>query len=734
MPKVSNRLGTFAGLCLATLLGFSDGKALAQQSPVANDTVLDEVVVSVQRRQQNLEDVGTSVTAFDTADLQSFASKDLTGLTERVPGLQYNQYSPTVTIFNIRGVSQNDYADHLEAPIAVYVDDVYLSAAGALDSQMFDLAGAEVARGPQGTLFGRNATGGLIHLTTAKPTDTPDGYFEVTGGSYDQFNTEGAFGGPLADGLRGRVSFATNYNDGYMTNRIGPDLGNSNNYSLRAQLEADVGSNATFLVNVHGSRDLDEHEGLYSWTAAYPCKYDLGCYEPPNLNYWGTCPGCDIDGYKNPSSNPFNQAFNSPTYFYRTVGGATGTLTWTLPFATLVSVTDYTFMEKDYAEDSDASPNSVYAYHTTQSFHQYSEELRLSGTNAALDWTAGLYFLDIESHDIVISDAFPTIAVTPYGNKTVSWAAFGQTEYRFSPEFSAIAGLRYSSDTKQEDYSLFVDGVETSVFNTTIDPTLAKRVFDAVSAKFELDYKPAKNTLLYASYNRGTKGGGFEAPNFPPVVIDKLPYQGEVLTDYETGFKLTLLGGIARLNADVFYYDYHNYQAFSFVDLTDLITNHNAIDKGGEVELAAKPVEGLTVQAGLSMLTTEVKDVSLPDGITTTSRYLPQAPANSLTYLVKYQHALAGGVASIQTDWKHDASQYFTVLNNPDEREAARTYGNVRAGYDFPGRHWQAAFFINNVTNKYYSIYREDFSAIGSTQDVLARPRWYGVTVSYRLK
>ncbi len=154
-------------------------------SPAADTgetTKLEEIIVTAQRREQNLQDVGTSVTAFDANSVERLGLKDVTDIVGQTPGMQFNQYSATVTVYNLRGVSQNDFSDHQEAPIAVYSDDAYIANTGALAGSLFDLQRVEVLRGPQGTLFGRNATGGLIQYVSKQPTDAPEGYVQVTAG------------------------------------------------------------------------------------------------------------------------------------------------------------------------------------------------------------------------------------------------------------------------------------------------------------------------------------------------------------------------------------------------------------------------------------------------------------------------------------------------------------------------------------------------------------------------
>lgn len=708
--------------------------AAEQAAPgAASPATLEELVVSASRREQNLQEVGTSIAVFSADELKTLAATDLTGIATRTPALQFNAFAPAVTVFNIRGVSQNDYGQHQEAPIAVYSDDSYLSAVGSVGVQMFDLAGIEVVRGPQGTLFGRNATGGLIHMITAKPTSTPEGYFSATVGSYDQLNTEGALSGPLSGTVRGRVSFATNYNEGYLTNRLGPDAGNSNNYALRLQLETDISADGKLLLSARGARNNAERYGNYTWRAAYPGTYGQGTLLPPNEDFWGTCAGCDALGYRNPSSDPYNQAYDTTPDYERTIYGAAATLTWNLPFATLVSVTDYSRLTQDYTEDTDASPNPVFIYNPTQTQYQYSQELRLTGTSGGLNWTTGLFYLNIDNDSDVFSHTPPLTAEALYDTSTRSWAVFGQVDYTFNPQWTVIAGLRYSSDRKEENYVLRFTGEPDIVFNTSTDPSAARRTFDGVSAKLELDYKPTDWLLTYVSYNRGIKGGGHLAPTYPPVDMSMFTFDTEVLTDYEAGFKLTGLDGRLTLNAGAFYYDYRDYQLFSYFNFAATITNHDAISKGGEIELVAMPVDGLTLRLGTSFLRTNVEDVVMPDSVTVRDTVMPQAPENSSTLLVRYEFPVAQGTMSLQTDWKHDSSQYFTAVNNPVEFQDSVTYGNVRVGYRFGEDRWEVGAFINNVSDERYSLFRSDFSGVGINEDVLARPRWYGVTVRYSL-
>ncbi len=168
---------------------------------------LEEVVVMAQKRVQDAQDISISVSAFSGNQIEQLGMTDTTQIIQQVPALQINAWSPNVTIFNLRGISQNNFQDNLEAPVAVYIDDAYMGSLNGISGQLFDVERVEVLRGPQGTLFGRNATGGLIHYISQGATnDEFNGHLKVGIGSYDRYSTEVAIGGALSDGVRVRLA------------------------------------------------------------------------------------------------------------------------------------------------------------------------------------------------------------------------------------------------------------------------------------------------------------------------------------------------------------------------------------------------------------------------------------------------------------------------------------------------------------------------------------------------
>ena len=240
-------------------------------SPQISAQFLEEIVVTAQKREQSLQDVGISVTALSGEQMEALGFNTSQELVQQVPGLQMNSFNPGYTAFNLRGISQNNFADHLEAPVAVYVDDVYLGSMNALNLQMFDMAATEVLRGPQGTLFGRNATGGLIHFRSNKATeDEWNGYFKASYGERDDRVLEGAVGGAFSDSVRGRIAGRMQKTDGYIkagnhpfsgVPATGRDGGENDGFVVRGNLQIDLSEKTLLDLQIQHTEDNDVGTG-----------------------------------------------------------------------------------------------------------------------------------------------------------------------------------------------------------------------------------------------------------------------------------------------------------------------------------------------------------------------------------------------------------------------------------------------------------------------------------------
>ena len=740
--------------------------AIAQATPTAATDQPADIVVTAQRREQRLQDVGIAITALPGTELRQLNIANATDLTRAVPTLKMNAYSSAQVVFNIRGVSQNDYGDQQEPPVAVYQDDSYSSSINLASFPTFDLGRVEVLRGPQGTLFGRNATGGAVQFISNQPSKDFGGYASVTVGSYGQLITEGAITGPITDTLQFRLAGIRDRDKGYIEN-INPGMparGAHNHWALRGILAWQPTPTLSAKLTLRYMRAPRERQaGLYSLVASCPNAQFQGEVLAPNDScaYWGSGPGETGAGYRNDAINParggdpYKTAATDPSYVDRKVFGATLRVEANLAAGLdLVSITDYQHGDKFYVEDGDSSPADGVFFYQGSKLDQGSEEIRLQAHLGANELTVGAYGLIVDGHYTgKYADLFygydPLVA---FSQKTTSFAFFAQDEWKLSDKIKLIGGLRYWHDSRRGSYfgsepstgvsitfnpsqvsygSFGVTQPSTGVLTT---PANATPTFSGVTARAEIDYKPIDQVLLYASYNRGSKSGGFTFstgtpfPGFEVATLNGIPYRPEVLDAYEIGAKTTLMPG-TTLNVAAFYYDYHDYQAFAQYGAVQTVVNLPAKSEGIEAELATRPVRGLTLQLSGSVLHTEVHNVELPDLASFVTHNLPQAPGFSGNALVRYEFALAGGNASLQADFQHSDKFCFTVLCAPVEREGAYNVTNARIGYTGPNDAWEIAAFVNNIFAEKYRVYGYDNTLFdGTVAGVYAKPRTWGVT------
>ena len=762
----------------AALLCGASSPALADQaesppppSTTREATPFGEVVVTAQRREQNIQDVGIAVTPLSDEALKDLNITTATDIVRAVPSLKMNAYSSAQVVFNIRGVSQNDYGDQQEPPVAVYQDDSYSSSINLASFPVFDLARVETLRGPQGTLFGRNATGGAIQFISRKPTDEFEGYTDLTVGSYNQVILDGALSGPLGDSVQGRFAFIVNQDDGHLES-INPgisDLGGNDHYALRGTLAWQPGD-ATDVQTIlrYLKADGETQAGLYSHEPACPNAQNQGEFTPADFAcpFWGTGPGEAGTGYRNddiiPSrgGDPWKTAEIEPSFVDREIFGGQLRVDHNFGEATFTSITDYQTSEKFYTEGGDASPVEGVYFFQGSDLDQVSQEFRLAWSAGPHEMVGGLFYMDVDG-DYTGKFADPFYGYDPdvaFSQQTTSYAAFFQDEWSLNDRWKLIGGLRYWHDTREGAYFASAPEVpglsvpvtiifnKNEIFPNTTDqtgvlvtPGDAESTFDDVTARVELDYRASDDVLLYASYNRGSKSGGFTFSTGTPYggtevdFVNGIPFDPETLNAFELGMKSNLAGGLATLNLSAFYYDYKDYQAFSQISQVQTVTNQDATAQGLEVELNAAPTDGLTLQLGASFMDSEVKDIRLPDQLTIVDHDLPQAPSVSANALARYEFPLGNGTASIQGDVLYTDDFCFTTLCAPVEAEESYTVANARIGYAAPDGQWEIAAFVNNLFEEEYRVYAFDSSLFsGVVAGVYGKPLTYGLTVSWR--
>jgi len=751
--------------------------ALAGTAAAQTTSGLEEIIVTAQKREQSMQDVGIAVTAFGDKQIRELGFTDSTDIVAMTPGLVYTTPNAESSVINffLRGVGLNDFADANENPVAVYVDDVYRPASGGLSFQLFDLQRVEVLRGPQGTLFGRNTTGGLVHFISKRPTDELDGYVDLTYGSYNQIKAEAAFGGPIGDTVSGRLSAAMNKSDGWTENRCcvdqnAPDYNEGDSVAVRGQLQWEP-SDATSILLIGNYSDSDATVG--AWQHQSTTRNANGESVPLGPNESESSPsadcnadfelddadirtGTDCFGYQDTDGDPWAGDFNRDGRVETEASGGSLKIDWDVGDVTVTSITAYQKVERLQEEDTDMGPTPAmilptFAAETTT----FTQELRAAGGTDAFRWLVGGFYFDndVDGHYLLDLTSLEFVFFNAvYTQNSESIAGFGQLEFDLSDRFTLIAGARWSNDEKDLDY-LNID--ESGLFEfLTGSPVafdfdqnsvgdLAEHDDDSWSGKLELDFKPNDDVLLYGSISRGTKPAGFNVGFldqngiFATNTAATIPFGEETLTSYEVGLKSTWGGGRTRLNAAAFYYDYEDFQTFRFELLNQVIFNADAEVTGGEIELQTTPADGWDIGVGLSILDAKAKDIpatSDPSG-PVRDREMVAAPDLAANASVRYEWPMLGGQFAIQGTVTYQDDIYYDIQNVPVSFEDGYTVANLRLSYANDSSPWEIAAFVDNITEEEYLVYTFDFTGtFGFNQQAYGKPLWAGVSFRYNFE
>ncbi len=713
-------LAITAGLMAAPVYAEAEQPATPENEQSNDGSVFgNEIVVTANKREQNLQDVAVSVTAYSGDQLRVLGFTDSADLVVQTPGLEVSGFGGgALTSYSIRGVGQNDFAANQEAPVALYIDEAYQSSNVSSRFSLFDIERAEVLRGPQGTLYGRNATGGLVHYKTVQPSFDFGGYVDLTVGEQGRVRVESAVGGGLSDSVAARLSFNLSRDDGLLINDIGRNAVREKNFAVRGQILAEPSDNLSILLKAQ-----------YGEENGSPNGYSFGL---PSFNATDFFGNVDADGDPFTISNDFDSFKNTKAL------DLSAKIELDLGGAKLTSITNFQDISDQYGEDADASPTDAFHYTQGTDISQFSQELRLDFEGDRHRTTVGAYFLNIDGDfstqqmgaAFFGAASFETLA----SQKTTTYAIFGQLEYDLTDELALTVGARLNHDEK--DFTLQSVDFGFPQFNGSISDT-------DWSGKAQLDYRPNDDILLYAGLSRGIKSGGFNLPLTPISAVD-LPFASEELTSYEIGAKTTLSDGV-RFNASAFIYDYNDYQAYNIDGaFNTLLFNADAKYYGAEFELVANPAQGLDIVLGASFIDTEISNLpttfntldpitfapaqNFPTGVESA----PLVSDVSLNGLIRYAFPAFGGEVSVQSDFVWKSDHKFNLARSESVLEGSYGVLNARIGYASDDDAWSIAVFVNNLTDTRYRTFAIDGTLFfGNSEDIFGAKRWFGANARF---
>jgi iron complex outermembrane recepter protein len=727
----------------------------AQTTPPAPDegvVQLDEIVVTAQRRETNLQDTPISVTAVTAQALEARGIRTVNDLAASVPNLTSTtgpQGSSDANFF-VRGVGQFDVIATNDPGVGIYVDGVYLgrTVGAMLDSG--DIGRVEVLRGPQGTLFGRNTLGGAISVTSKAPElGIVSGNMRGTFGSRSRVEVDGSVNAPVGDIAAVRLYAFTRNQNGFAT-RVsdGVKFGKTKRFGGKAQIL--LAPSDDLKITVAADYALDRSNPAPSVNLGLSTTPPFTFFFPP-------------DAGNDRSTTNFYSVYssNDPEARNRTYGFS-ATIAYTLGGATLKSITAYRNLDGFSTSDPDGTGYRLYDQIVTTKQNQFSQELQIAGQalNDKLTYLAGGYFFS-EKVDQVLALCFAPITPPPaarlnscntwtQGNnqKTSSYAAFGQASFNFTDQLSLTLGARYTYEKKNIiSNQLFDFRPAGTPFNPTpgapppglrIAAPIVTDLADSVSfkkftPKIGVEFKASDDVLVFASYAKGFRSGGFNGRLIAPQT--SIPeYKPDTNDSFELGLKSDF-NKTLRLNATIFYSKYKDIQQ----TITDPVVQFRVANAGQarlygfEAEITAVPTAGLQFNAGIGY--TNSKFEKVPEAVgPINGNKLPFSPEWTFSAGAQYAIDLADyGTLTPRADFRFQSRTYFTAFNLPLEQQPGYGLASLRLTYATASDRFSVSIYGDNLTDKnYYTFGQNALGSQGVAYAYLGRPREFGITGEFK--
>jgi iron complex outermembrane receptor protein len=686
-----------------------------------------EIIVTAARRTSPLEDTALAVAALSGQRLTDSGITDTSFLQTSVPSLQFSNSGGANFIY-LRGIGSSVYGAFSDNSVSTYVDGVYLPRQTAAVRELFDIDSVEVLRGPQATLYGRNATGGAILINTAKPTDEFTIGGQVQQGNLDWQRHSLTVSGPVSSGVNGRLSVIREAHDGFstdLTDGSGTDVGKF--WAARGSLEADPTDGLRVRLTAEYANDTGS---MGTEKATDPNSFPFR--SPPF--------GIGLPYSADPRASYKSLDEHNPQETY----GASLHLSWQAPFATLTSTTAYNrdFLGPVYLDLADTlAPLLQFEGETSRTDFLYQDLLLASeaGSNR-FEWLAGATALRERTrvHQPTLTPGGLNLADA---NTTVSsFAAYTQVGYALFPQLKLVGGVRFSSEKRDGEMTI------APPFGTGL-PISNSKTWTDTSPKASLEFRPQPGTLLYLGATRGFKSGAFDPLNVKNVAAP------EKIWSYELGLKQELLAERLQVNLTGFHYNYSNIQIFGgvvqngFVD-TVLQNAGRAHVDGLEFEPTFALTRALRLGASLALLNarylsgTVLSDLANattgPSGNTSLPTYdvggnqMIQAPRVTASVYADLTFALNGaGWADLHADEFHQSTRYFTAFEDPTLKAGAYDVINIRAQWRLPDGHWTFGAFVRNAGNTLIRSYMSRTAPFGTLANYGA-PRIYGADISFR--
>jgi iron complex outermembrane receptor protein len=715
-------------LALVTAIAVMPVAALAEEADTTGD-----IVVTANKREEHLQDVPLSVSAIPGAGLAKSRVTLTEDIAQLVPSLQMNTtVGHNTPIFSLRGVSMYDYSLNQSSPVATYYDEVYKGSFALFGVAMYDVERIEVLRGPQGTLYGKNTTGGAVNIIskTAKLGET-SGNFSAGYGNYDRFDLNGAVNVPLGKKAGLRVAGTFSRAGGWLKNQTAgkPDLNSVREYAVRGSLLFEPTDGVSFVLRASHSNQNPTNYGIYA--------------EPLAANR----AGLTTWQIRSNLADVRREAKTSAVSLTATLDVADG--------LRLTSISSYDNGRLFLFEDTDGQDVRVFEVSYFARAKQLTQDVRLtSDFNGPVNFIAGAYLSrekvfnsnatyitpdtdqdgvpGITGADCAAGLPLSCVFTNRFDQKKESAAVYADASAKLDDRLTLRGGLRFTRDTGAQTNLISVaTALNGDVVATPIPLTNLKYATSKLTGKVGADYHISDDVMAYGNFSRGYRSPSFNAQAFFDSA-EAGSAGSETINATEIGLKTRFAGHRGTLNLAGFYYDYKNQQFISVDPATaagHLINIPKSRIFGGEAELSYEASNLVTLRTGVALLDSKVQR-GIISGIDIAGKELPTAPALSLTGGVDLNlmnNDQGKVIASFSGSYA--SSQFFEIMNVGRLRQNGYAVFNGHVDWSSADGRWNVSVWGRNLGNKFYSTAGIDLSGFGFDYKQWGTPRTYGVTV-----
>ena len=745
----------------------TDDQNTKPQTATQDENRLSSVVVTAQKREENAQNVPSTLTTLDGQKLLSDGiGRSAQEILNYVPNASAYASQHGRPRWWIRGVGAGQQQIDFPNPVGFYQDEVYISNSSATGYPLFDIDQVLVLSGPQGTLWGKNTTGGAVSVVSKKPSFSDDSkldnYVKVDYGSHSDKILEGAYGGTIIDErIAGRISVHTEDANGYFNNvNKGTKDGGLTDNTIRGQLLFEFTPDLEGLLNVH-YRDYSTNGTVSSVTGT-----------GANGAYYNRNGAVYI-----PSTNPQVVSTNAPDNSQTTQNGASFKLNWQLGKYTVTSISGYENWQNTAVSDSDNTPLEIGRGWSDAYTQQLSEELRIASPREdRWNWIAGLYLYKdnvtssaatatLNPNGAAVSAAYPVAAaysLTNFTQKTNSAAIFASNTYNFTDNLLATLGLRVTTEEKELNLSrinssigtaawsnynswwnAYTGGIQSaSVTNSGTFTSTPSKTWNAITYDFTPEYKIDDTQRVYYKFAHGVKSGGFNTAATSSLGLNTL--NPEVLNSNEIGYKSEWLDGRLNFNGAIYHYEYKNDQ----VNVVGVLPNtttavsylqnvSSAHANGAEFSIEALPTSNLHINANIGLQATHFDNFNvLNNGGNYNGNQFVRSPHLNSLLAADYKIPLENGskiVLGTDIHFTSNQKYFVTGQDNPLLNQEAYTITNARISYDTARDKLELTAYVNNLGDTFYHAHALPASAFATgATSIWSPPRTIGVSATVR--